>query len=165
MLKQFKFTVDCIVSIHDIKQQDAEQAYRGDPDVSCYLEDQDALRKVVEQQKRLFDAILQHDEVLRCLVRRYCYEYIRERLYDELPKPPEVEEEIFIVMSEAIDALDYVDRVLYLAYAAPRTEFECDGDGDPFEQHTRLIRNSFKVTLSAPVLTESPASESSHKGM
>jgi hypothetical protein len=37
MLKQFKFTIDGVVSIHDITLQDAERAYRNDPNVGCYL--------------------------------------------------------------------------------------------------------------------------------
>lgn len=154
MLKQFKFSVDCTVSIHDITLQDAERAYRGDPNVGSYIEEPQALEKVVEQQRRLLHAILQHDGVLRRLVRRYIYEYIEGRLYDELPKPPEVDEELFLVMGEAIDALDFVDRVLYLAYAAPRPEYEEDEDGDPFEQHTRLVRNSFEFAFSELVISD-----------
>jgi hypothetical protein len=145
MLKQFKFTVECVVSIRDITLRDAEQAYRGDPNVGCYLDEPGEMEKVVEQQRRLLHAILQHEGVLHRLVRRYLYEYVRERLYDELPKPPEVEEEMFMVIAEAIDKLDFLDRVLYLAYAAPRPEYEVEEDGDPFEQHTRLIRESFKI--------------------
>lgn len=87
-------------------------------------------------------------------MRRYFYEYVQERLYDDLPKPPEIDEELFIVLGEAIDALDFVDRVLYLAYAAPRTEYEVDEDGDPFEQHTRLIHGSFKIQSSKVDMTE-----------
>ena len=145
MLRQFKFTVECVVSIRDITLRDAERAYRGDPNVGCYLEDPEALEKVVAQQRRLLHAILRHDEVLQRLARRYLYDYVRERLYDELPQPPEVEEEMFMVMAEAIDKLDFVDRALYLAYAAPRPEYEVEEDGDPFEQHTRLISESFKI--------------------
>jgi hypothetical protein len=154
MLKQFKFTVDCIVSIRDITWQDAEQAYRDDPNVGCYLDDPEILEKVVEQQRRLLLAILQHNEVLGRLVRRYVYEYIQERLYDELPKPPEIDEELFLVMGEAFDALDFVDRALYLAYAAPRPGYEDDDDGDPFEHHTRLVRNSFYIKVSRAELNE-----------
>jgi hypothetical protein len=154
MLKQFKFTLDCVVSIHDITRQDAENAYRGDANVGCYLDDPEVLAKVVEQQRRLLHAILQHREVLHRLTRRYVYEYIQERLYDELPKPPEVDEEMFPVMTEAIDSLDYVDRVLYLAYAVPRPEYENDEDGDPFEQHTRLIRKCFRIGVPRLELTE-----------
>lgn len=161
MLKQLKFTVDCIVSIHEITLQDAERAYRGDPNVDCYLEEPEALNKVVEQQRRLLNAILHREDILGRLTRRYVYEYIRERLYDELPKPPEVKEELFLVMAEAIDTLDFVDRALYLAYAIPGPRYEHDEDGDPFEQHTRLVRNSFRIKTLDPVLTEvdSPISE------
>ncbi|HEY0322025.1 MAG TPA: hypothetical protein VGC66_13785 [Pyrinomonadaceae bacterium] len=156
MLKQFKFTLDCIVSIHDITTQDAERAYQDDPNIGCYLEEPAALVKVIEQQRRLLHTILQHNEVLHHVMRRYVYEYIQERLYDELPKPPEINEEMFLVMAEAIDALDFVDRALYLAYAAPRPEYELEEDGDPFEQHTRLIRESFKIESSRIDLVEVP---------
>lgn len=145
MLKQFKFTLDCIVSIQDITRQDAERAYRDDPNVGCYLEEPEVLEKVIEQQRRLLRAVLQNKVVLHRLARRYVYEYIEKRLYAELPKSPEVSEEMFLVMAEAIDALDFVDRALYLAYAAPRLQYEEDEDGDPFEQHTRLIRECFKI--------------------
>ena len=154
MLKQFKFTIGGVVSVRDITSEDAELAYRSDPNVGSYLEDPVALEKVIGQQRRLLQAILQHEGVLRRLVRRYVYEYIRERLYDELPKPPEVEEEIFLVVAEAIDKLDFVDRALYLAYAAPRPSHEVEEDGDPFEQHTRLIRQSFAITALEPTLVE-----------
>ncbi|HEX8162907.1 MAG TPA: hypothetical protein VF538_13640 [Pyrinomonadaceae bacterium] len=154
MLKQFRFTVDCVITIRDITREDAERAYRDDPNVGCYLEEPEALQKVIEQQRRLLHAILRSDEVLCRLVRRYVYEYIQERLYDELPKPPEVDEEMFLVMGEAIDALDFVDRALYLAYAAPRPEYEVEEDGDPFEQHTRLVRNSFEIKPLEPELIE-----------
>lgn len=154
MLKQFKFTIGGVVSARDITPQDAERDYRGDPNVDSYLEDPVALEKVIGQQRRLLHAILQHEGVLRRLVRRYVYEYIRERLYDELPKPPEVEEEIFLVVAEAIDKLDFVDRALYLAYATPRPGYEVEEDGDPFEQHTRLIRQSFAITALEPTLVE-----------
>lgn len=155
MLKQFMFTIGGVVSVSEITLEDAERAYRGDPNVGCFLEDPDALEKVVRQQRRLLQAILQNDNVLHQLVRRYVYDYVRERLYDELPKPLEVDEELFLVMSEAIDSLDFVDRALYLAYAMPRPEYEGDEDGDPFEQHTRLIRASFKVTPLEPKIFES----------
>lgn len=145
MLKQLKFTVDCVVSIHDITWQDAERAYRDDPDVGCYLEEPEVLVKVIEQQRRLLRAILRSEEVLHRLARRYIYEYIQMRLYEELAKPPEVSEEMFLIMAEAIDTLDFVDRALYFAYAAPRPSYEEEHDGDPFEQHTRLICESFKI--------------------
>jgi|GEM_PF-6982151 len=154
MLKQFKFIIEGVVSVRDITLQDAERAYRGDPNVDCYLEDPGSLEKVVEQQRRLLHAILQREGVLHRLVRRYVYDYIRERLYDELPKPPEAEDEMFLVMAEAIDALDFVDRALYLAYAAPRPDYEVEEDGDPFEQHTRLVRHSFEIWPLEPTLTE-----------
>jgi hypothetical protein len=154
MLKQFKFTVDWVITIRDITWQDAERAYRDDPNVGCYLEEPEALLKVIEQQRRLLHAILQHDEVLHGLMRRYVYQYIQERLYDELPKPPEVDEEMFLVMAEAIDTLDFVDRALYLAYAAPRPEYEVEEDGDPFEQYTRLVRQSFEIKPLEPKLIE-----------
>jgi hypothetical protein len=153
MLKQFRFTVDCVITIRDITREDAERAYRDDPNVGCYLEEPEALQKVIEQQRRLLQAILRHDEVLHGLTRRYVYEYIRERLYDELPRPPEIDDELFLVMAGAIDELDFVDRALYLAYAAPRPEYEVEEDGDPFEQHTRLVRNSFYINLSKADLT------------
>ena len=156
MLKHFKFTIDCVVSIRDITQQDAEQAYRDDPNVGCYLEEPDALEKVLAQQRRLLHAILQHEGVLRRVVQRYVYEYVQERLYDELPKPPEADEEMFLVMGEAINSLDFVDQALYLAYAAPRPEYEDEEDGDPFEQHTRLIRESFKIEQPRLELIEIP---------
>jgi hypothetical protein len=154
MLRRFKFTLDCVVSIHDITNQDAENAYRNDPNVACYLAESEVLVKVVEQQRRLLQSILQHDEVLHRLMRRYIYEYIQERLYDDLPKPPEVNEELFLVMAEAIDALDFVDRALYMAYGSPQPEYEEDDDGDPFEQHTRLIRECFKIEPSRLELKE-----------
>ena len=154
MLKQFKFTIEGVVSVRDITPQDAERAYRGDPNVGCYLEDPRSLEKVIAQQRRLLHAILQREGVLHRLVQRYVYEYIRERLYDELPKPPEVEEEMFLVMAEAIDALDFVDRALYLAYAAPRPGYEVEEDGDPFEQHTRLIRQGFEINSLEPEFIE-----------
>ena len=154
MLKQFKFTIDYIVSINDITQRDAERAYRNDPNIGCYLEEPEMLSKVIDQQRRLLNAILQHEGVLHRLVWRYIYEHIRERLYGELPKRPEINEEIFLVMGEAIDALDFVDRALYLAYAAPRPGYEEDNDGDPFEQHTRLVRESFKINLSRVELVD-----------
>ena len=154
MLKQFKFSLDCVISVRDITRQDAEQAYQGDPNVGCYLEEPEALKKVIDQQRRLLQAILQSEGVLRRLVQRYIYEYIEELLYDELPKPPEIDEEMFLVMAEAIDALDFVDRALYLAYAAPRPEYEVEEDGDPFEQHTRLVRQSFEIKLLEPKLIE-----------
>ena len=94
--------------------------------------------------------------MLHRLVLRYIYEYIRDRLYDELLKPPEITEEIFLVIGDAIDALDFVDRALYLAYAAPRPEYEIEEDGDPFEQHTRLIRESFKIEPNRIDLIEKP---------
>jgi hypothetical protein len=156
MLKQFKFTIDGIVSIHDITLQDAKQAYRDDPNVGCYLEEPGTLEKVIEQQRRLLYAITQNEGVLHRLVLRYIYEYIRDRLYDELLKPPEITEEIFLVIGDAIDALDFVDRALYLAYAAPRPEYEIEEDGDPFEQHTRLIRESFKIEPNRIDLIEKP---------
>lgn len=160
MLKQFRFTVDCLISIHDITRQDAERAYQNDPDVGCYLEDPEALGKVIEQQRRLLFAILQHEEVLPRIMRRYAYDYIRERLYDELPKPADLDEAMFFIMAEAIDKLDFVDRALYLAYALPRPGDEKDEDGDPFEQHTRLLRNSFrfKPLELAIIEADSPAS-------
>lgn len=154
MLKQFQFTIVGIVSIRDITPEDADRAYRGDPNVGPYLEDPRALGKVVGQQRRLLHAVLQHEGVLQRLVRRYVYEYIRDRLYDELPKPPEVEEEMFLVMAEAIDALDFIDRALYLAYAAPRAGYEVEEDGDPFEQHTRLVRQSFEIQSLEPAFVE-----------
>lgn len=154
MTKQFKFTIACMVSIRDITRQDAERAYSDDPNVGCYLEEPEALEKVIEQQRRLLQAILQHEEVLRRLVQRHIYEYIQERLYDELPKPPEIDDEMFLVMGEAIDALDFVDRALYLAYAAPRPGYEVEEDGDPFEQHTRLVRNNFEIKLLEQELIE-----------
>lgn len=154
MLKQFKFTIAGVVSVRDITTEDAESAYRGDPNVGSYLEDPRALEKVVGQQRRLLHAVLQHEGVLRRLVSRYVYEYIRDRLYDDLPKPPEVEEEMFLVMAEAIDALDFVDRALYLAYAAPRPGYEVGEDGDPFEQHTRLVRQSFEIQSLEPAFVE-----------
>jgi hypothetical protein len=153
MLKQFKFTVECAISIRDITLQDAIKAYSNDPNVGCYLEEPEALEKVIEQQRRLLQAILQREGVLRRLVQRFVYNYIEERLYDELPKPPGVGEELFLIMAEAIDTLDFVDRALYLAYATPRPEYEEESDGDPFEQHTRLIRNSFHINLSRSALT------------
>lgn len=159
MLKQFNFTLECTVSIRDITLEDAERAYRGDPNVGCYLEDPRSLAKVIAQQRRLLYSILNQEEVLRRLVRRYVYEYIEEHIYEELPKTPEVDEEMFLVIAEAIDSLDFVDRALYLSYAAPRPEHETDDDGDPFEQHTRLVRNSFTISLSDPALTEIPVSE------
>lgn len=158
MLKQFKFTVDCIVSVHDITRQDAERVYRGDPNVGCYLEDPEALKKVIEQQNRLLYAILQSKEVLRRLVWMYVYRYAQAHLYPELPKLPEVGDEMFLVMAEAVDALDFVDRVLYLAYAAPRPGYEVEEDGDPFEQHTRLIRDNFDIELFRAELTDVGAS-------
>jgi hypothetical protein len=154
MIKQFKFTIACMVSVRDIARQDAERAYRNDPNVGCYLDDPESLEKVMEQQRRLLRAILQNEDVFHRLVRRYIYEYIRDRLYDELPKPPEVDEEIFLVMAEAIDALDFVDRALYLAYAGPRPDYEVEEDGDPFEQHTRLIQRSFVIIPLEPALVE-----------
>jgi hypothetical protein len=154
MLKQLKFTIDCIISIHDITQQDAIQAYKNDPNVGCYLEEPEMLKKVIEQQRRLLHAILQNEEVFLPLVRKYVYEYIQERLYNELPKPPEINEEMFLVMGKAIDTLDFVDRALYLAYASPRPGYEVDEDGDPFEQHTRLVRSSFKIKSLEPTLIE-----------
>lgn len=154
MIKQFKFTIACMVSVRDVARQDAERAYRNDPNVGCYLDDPESLEKVMEQQRRLLHAILRSEEVLCRLVRRYLYEYIQERLYDELPKPPEADEEMFLVMGEAIDALDFVDRALYLAYAAPRPGYEVEEDGDPFEQHTRLVRNSFEIKPLEPELIE-----------
>ena len=154
MFKQFQFTIGGVVSVRDITPEDAEQAYRDDPNVGSYLEDPGALEKVVEQQRRLLGAILQHDGVLDRLVRRYVYDYIRESLYDELPKPPEIDEEMFLVMAEAIDTLDFVDRALYLAYAAPRPGYEVEEDGDPFEQHTRLIRQSFEIKPLEPTFVE-----------
>ena len=159
MLKQFKFTIEGVVSVRDITPQDAERAYRGDPNVGCYLEDPGSLEKVIAQQRRLLHAIAQNEEVLHRLVRRYLYEYIRERLYDELPKPPEVEEEMFLVMAEAIDALDFVDRALYLAYAAPRPGYEVEEDGDPFEQHTRLIQECFQIGQPRLELIDAPSRE------
>ena len=155
MLKQFQFTIAGVVSIRDITPEDAERAYRSDPNVGSYLEDPRALEKVVGQQRRLLHAVIQHEGVLRRLVRRYVYEYIRDRLYDELPKLPEVEEEMFLVMAEAIDKLDFVDRALYLAYAAPRPGYEEEEDGDPFEQHTRLVRQSFEIRSLEPAFVES----------
>lgn len=161
MLKQFKFIIECVVSIHDVTRQDAERAYRGDPNVGSYLDEPEVLGKVIEQQRRLLYAILQRDEVLRRLTQRYVYEYIEERLYDALPKPSEVNEEIFLVMAEAIDDLDFVDRALYLAYAAPRPAYEVDEDGNPFEQHTRLIRECFKIEQPRLELVEgNPVSNS-----
>jgi hypothetical protein len=124
--------------------------------LATYLEEPDALGKVIEQQRRLLYAILPREEVLSRVVRRYVYEYIQERLYDELPKPPETDEELFLVMGEAINSLDFVDRALYLAYAAPRPEYEDEEDGDPFEQHTRLIRESFKIEQPRLELIETP---------
>lgn len=155
MLKQFKFTIDCIVSVNDITRQVAKRAYRNDPNVGCYLEEPEILEKVIEQQRRLLYVILQREDVLRRVACRYIYEYIKERLYDELPKPPEVSEEMFLVMAEAFDALDFVDKALYLAYAAPRPEYEVEEDGDPFEQHTRLIRECFKIGQPRIELIES----------
>jgi hypothetical protein len=154
MLKQLKFTIDCVISIHDIQRQDAERAYRDDPNVGCYLEEPDMLEKIIDQQRRLLHAILNREEILRKLARRYAYEYIRDRLYDDLPKPPEVSEEMFLVIGGAIDTLDFVDRALYLAYAAPGPEYEEPEDGDPFEQHTRLIKNSFYIKLRNADLTD-----------
>jgi hypothetical protein len=156
MLKQFKFTIEYIVSVNDITLQDAERAYQNDPNVGCYLEEPEVLSKVIDQQKRLLDAILQHEEVLNRLVLRYIYEHIQEYLYDELKKPTELAKEIFLVIGEAIQALDFVDRALYLAYAAPQTEYETEDDGDPFEQHTRLIRGSFRIEPSRINLIEVP---------
>ena len=156
MLKQFKFTIAGVVSVRDITPEDAERAYHGDPNVGSYLEDPGALEKVIGQQRRLLHAVLQHEGVLHRLLRRYVYEYIRDRLYDELPKPPEVEEEMFLVIADAIDKLDFVDRALYLAYAAPRPEYEVEEDGDPFEQHTRLTRESFKIEQPNLELIELP---------
>lgn len=100
MLKQLKFTIDCVISIHDIRRQDAERAYKDDPNVGCYLEEPEMLEKVIDQQRRLLHAILNHEEILLKLARRYAYEYIRDRLYDDLPKPPEVGEEMFLVIGE-----------------------------------------------------------------
>lgn len=154
MLKRFQFTIAGVVSVRDITSEDAERAYRSDPNVGSYLEDPGALEKVVGQQRRLLHAVLQHEGVLLRLVRRYVYEYIRDRLYEELPKPPEVEEEMFLVMAEAIDALDFVDRALYLAYAAPSPGYEVEEDGDPFEQHTRLVRQSFEIQSLEPAFVE-----------
>jgi len=156
MLKQFKFTIDCIVSVCDITQQDAELVYRNDPNVGCYLEDPEELSKVIEQQRRLLRAILQSEDVLYRVTRKYVYQYIQERLYDDLSKPPEVDEEMFLVMGEAFDALDFVDKAIYLAYASPRPEYEIAEDGDPFEQHTRLIRESFKIERPQLELREIP---------
>jgi hypothetical protein len=144
MLKQFKCTINCIVTIHDITEQDAERVYRDDPNVGHYLAEPEELQKVIAQQRRLLHAILQHEGVLNRLMRRYVYEYIREHLYDELPKPPEIDEELFLVMAEAIDALDFSDRMFYLAYAAAQAEHE-EAGGDPFEQHTQLVKHSFII--------------------
>lgn len=154
MLKQFKFTVDCLVTVRDITEQDAERAYRDDPHVGHYLAEPDVLHRVIEQQRRLQRAILQHKEVLDRLVRRFIYEYIRERLYDELPKPAEVDEDLFLVIAPAIDALELSDRLFFIAYATPQSEIEEGEEGDVFEQHTRLLRSSFDITLSDAQLTE-----------
>jgi hypothetical protein len=154
MLKQFKFTIGGVISIRDITPEGAERAYRDDPNVGCYLEEPQTLEKVVQQQRRLLHAVLRNEEVLRRLVRRYLYEYIRERLYDELPKPPEADDEMFLVMAEAVDALEFADRALYLSYAVPRPEYETEEDGDPFEQHTRLVRRSFEIMPLGPVSIE-----------
>jgi hypothetical protein len=156
MLRQFEFTLTCTVSIEEITHETAECAYRGDANVGEYLEEPRTLSSVIDQQKRLLDAILKNEGVLHRLMRRYVYEYILERLYDDLPKLPEVDEETFLVISEAIDSLDFVDRALYLAYAAPQPEYEMEEDGDPFEQHTRLVRESFKIKPSRLELTEVP---------
>jgi hypothetical protein len=147
MLKQFKFTIDCLVTVRDITEQDAERAYRDDPHVGHYLAEPEVLQRVIAQQQRLLHAIVQQEEVLRRLLQRYIHDYIRDRLYDELPRPADVEEELFLVMAEAIDTLEFSDRMFYLAYAAPQAEQEEETDGDPLEQHTRLIRNSFEIKL------------------
>lgn len=159
MLKQIRFTLSCVISINDITHQDAERAYRGDPNVGCYLEEPEMLNKVIEQQRRLLHSIIQNEEVFPRLARRYIYEFIQRHLYDKLSKPPEVDEEMFLVLGEAINNLDFVDRALYLAYAAPRPEYEEEKDGDPFEQHTRLIRESFKFGTPQFDLIEAPFSK------